>query len=719
MTVQRVSGQSALRADWTKTNVTDFKEYRIYRATEQFNSVLGKTPIKTTSSNYYTDTGLQSKQIYYYAVTAVDIYNNENTSVQSIGETSFDSTPLIITITSPLQGNYYNTKNIAVAYTSNKPIESCNYVLAKSGSSGLITSPLKEDTITAYEGVNSLYLSCIDTSGISGNSSTIVFTADTIAPDKVTSLNISQVSNTKDLKLTWGHYNGSDFLNFNIYRSNSSFSDVSLMTTIAKKTTNNFDDLNLAVGTYYYAVTAVDKTLNENKEVDSVSIFVNDSDVANPNVNVVSVGNEIYGTVLFEADISDNKGLKASCQVCISSDGTCDEEWVSANSEFGEGSLSGKCSYLWNTNLYEKRSYIYNFKVYDLSNNLGEGAAKLTNVVSPPPLTCSGGTEYGSCSANKPLYCENGTLINNCQICGCNQGKECSVNGTCSVIPTPPNPTCSDRTPYWNCSLTKPLYCKNGTLIENCGFCGCNIGFECQVNGTCSVIPTPPNLTCSEGTPYNRCSSNKPLYCFNGSLIDNCQSCGCLEGEQCDLEGTCSLLPPPSININLYTGWNSFSLPQGAKETEISSVLSRITGKYNAVFSYDPQSKNWLIYRENKTIFDSSNSLTALEPGKGYWIEMLESTTLEIEFEESGGYSKNLVSGWNFIGSPYPTSRDTGLALTSLSNKYDIIYNYDNINKDWTFYSPYSSSIFNNTLNTMEPGKGYWVYLYAGASWQP
>ena len=39
---------------------------------------------------------------------------------------------------------------------------------------------------------------------------------------------------------------------------------------------------------------------------------------------------------------------------------------------------------------------------------------------------------------------------------------------------------------------------------------------------------------CSDGTPYGFCSKTKPLYCKDGSLISNCSLCGCPEGQACD-----------------------------------------------------------------------------------------------------------------------------------------------------------------------------------------
>ena len=44
-------------------------------------------------------------------------------------------------------------------------------------------------------------------------------------------------------------------------------------------------------------------------------------------------------------------------------------------------------------------------------------------------------------------------------------------------------------TPYGQCSTTKPKYCDSGTLIDNCQVCGCGSGYECQTDGSC-IIPS-------------------------------------------------------------------------------------------------------------------------------------------------------------------------------------------------------------------------------------
>ncbi|RLJ08214.1 MAG: hypothetical protein DRP16_01850, partial [Candidatus Aenigmatarchaeota archaeon] len=45
--------------------------------------------------------------------------------------------------------------------------------------------------------------------------------------------------------------------------------------------------------------------------------------------------------------------------------------------------------------------------------------------------TCSDGTPYGQCSANKPKYCENGNLVNRCSVCGCPPDYTCQESGKC------------------------------------------------------------------------------------------------------------------------------------------------------------------------------------------------------------------------------------------------------------------------------------------------
>ncbi len=463
------------------------------------------------------------------------------------------------------------------------------------------------DTINVLQGLNTLSVSCNYSNGQSSTSNTVMFSVDTIAPEKITIISLTQQPESMNVGLVWEPYRGEDFLNYNIYKSSSEFSSVEGMTPIAKLTGNSITFLLHLEGGYYYAVTAVDRSLNEDKEVNPAFIELISMDLISPSVSVNQVENEVYGLVSLEADVSDNVGLTESCLVCISSDRICDDEWISATNEFVQGSSSGKCSYNWTTELFDKTNYIYTFKISDLNGNSRVGTFKSTNVIERPPSTCSDGSSYNQCSSIKPKYCQNGTLVNNCILCGC------------------------------------------------------EIGI-------------------------------------------------------CDESGSCFSEQNKTITVDLYPGWNIFSVPYGLEDPSIASVLIDLSGKYNSVYSYDERTGNWQSYLLNKTIFDGSDSLTTIESGKGYWVDMKERSSIIFEVQDSP-FNKELSQGWNLIGYPKSESVETGIAFSSLNNRHDIIYGYDNELKTWKIYSPYPSPLFNNTLTHLEPGKGYWIYVYENSNW--
>jgi len=52
---------------------------------------------------------------------------------------------------------------------------------------------------------------------------------------------------------------------------------------------------------------------------------------------------------------------------------------------------------------------------------------------------------------------------------------------------------CPDETLSGICSPTKPKYCDNGNLVDRCNICNCPSGYGCQSDGSC--MPSPPS-TC-------------------------------------------------------------------------------------------------------------------------------------------------------------------------------------------------------------------------------
>ena len=89
---------------------------------------------------------------------------------------------------------------------------------------------------------------------------------------------------------------------------------------------------------------------------------------------------------------------------------------------------------------------------------------------------------------------------------------------------------CSDGTPYNQCSTNKPSYCENGNLINKCSTCGCPSGKQCQSNGGCTVsTQTTCQNECSEvglkrcsGNGYQACGNYDADTCLEWSTITNC-----------------------------------------------------------------------------------------------------------------------------------------------------------------------------------------------------
>src|SRR3989344_8791793 len=46
---------------------------------------------------------------------------------------------------------------------------------------------------------------------------------------------------------------------------------------------------------------------------------------------------------------------------------------------------------------------------------------------------CNDGTLWRTCSVNKPKFCVQGDLVNQCAVCGCPAGNTCQSDGSCSV----------------------------------------------------------------------------------------------------------------------------------------------------------------------------------------------------------------------------------------------------------------------------------------------
>jgi hypothetical protein len=165
--------------------------------------------------------------------------------------------------------------------------------------------------------------------------------------------------------------------------------------------------------------------------------------------------------------------------------------------------------------------------------------------------------------------------------------------------------------------------------------------------------------------------------------------------------------------IQLEPGWNLISLNLELEDYSLTTVLSSISGEYDAVQVYDETDlkDHWKHYEITKP--SELNDLAQLDNTKGIWVHI--TNPLGAKFTYIGSEPKRnpqilLNEGWNLVSYPSLCSRDQDLALNNLNYGTDI----DLI--QW--YEP--SSGWNNVGggDKMVVGRGYWVHSKVNTVWE-
>jgi pimeloyl-ACP methyl ester carboxylesterase len=135
-----------------------------------------------------------------------------------------------------------------------------------------------------------------------------------------------------------------------------------------------------------------------------------------------------------------------------------------------------------------------------------------------------------------------------------------------------------------------------------------------------------------------------------------------------------------SFQLVVNQSWNLISIPLELTDNSIDYLFS---GKNITIFSYN---NSWLVPVE-------------INPKLGYWIRANETFNLTLTGTEIEDTNITLNNGWNLISHPY-------LEPKNISEFYEnnIIYSY---NGTWSSYIPNKTF---NSLQTLKPGYGYWVY---------
>ena len=156
-----------------------------------------------------------------------------------------------------------------------------------------------------------------------------------------------------------------------------------------------------------------------------------------------------------------------------------------------------------------------------------------------------------------------------------------------------------------------------------------------------------------------------------------------------------------SREVELNNGWNLMSLPIVPDEDDIEVVLADIMDDVISVHYYRATTGTWLIYAP-----PDFTSLTTMEDGKAYWINMSAATNLTVVGQAiaapgvQGGLppTYDVVEGWNMVGFKSTENMTAGNYLDGTDPVR--IYGFDITQGGWF---PLTTS------QNMTPGLGYWV----------
>lgn len=110
---------------------------------------------------------------------------------------------------------------------------------------------------------------------------------------------------------------------------------------------------------------------------------------------------------------------------------------------------------------------------------------------------------------------------------------------------------CSDGTPSGSCSNDKPYYCDDGVLIEKCGVCGCNSGETCFINQCLTSGELEEfGIKCNELDEENCTKDSDCIPVYKNIFLnilkgyENCvlRECGSLSKKECKEAGGCKLV---------------------------------------------------------------------------------------------------------------------------------------------------------------------------------
>jgi len=174
-------------------------------------------------------------------------------------------------------------------------------------------------------------------------------------------------------------------------------------------------------------------------------------------------------------------------------------------------------------------------------------------------------------------------------------------------------------------------------------------------------------------------------------------------------------MPATSQDIDIYDAplvesWNLISSYVNPIDTDIVVVQRPITGTYRLIQSFDLGAKSY--YPDLQSDF---NTLTDMDAEHGYWIRVDSGLTPTLRIVGRAlpeDHPLSLAAGWNLVSYLPRVTLPITVALQSIVGQYTVVLGFDHGAQS---YYPDLDPGF-NTLQTMRPGRGYWIRTTAAVT---
>ena len=199
----------------------------------------------------------------------------------------------------------------------------------------------------------------------------------------------------------------------------------------------------------------------------------------------------------------------------------------------------------------------------------------------------------------------------------------------------------------------------------------------------------------TETTPFRLTFDKVGVYTITFELWDLVEGYGLLVTDDAT-----AVVTGVSIDVTLNKGWNLISLPIVPDDSAIGAVLADVMDDVISVHQYRASIGDWLIYAP-----PGFATLTTIEDGKAYWINMANARTLTVIGQAIAppGYGPppsayGVVEDWNMLGFKSMDPMQAGVYLEG--TEWVRIYGFDLLQGGWF---PLVAT------DDMTPGLGYWV----------